>query len=140
MIRRPPRSTLFPYTTLFRSLPPSLSSGCHRREKKTLCYFHRCEKAVESMLICVFLQASGFCPRRNAVLCPCRSACAPSGIADPCTAVMRQRGIVSDWRVGSKRKVCEGIHRRSHTMHSFSTYTMFVQFLTASAIFAAYPT
>src|SRR2546430_13066538 len=26
MIRRPPRSTLFPYTTLFRSLPP-LPSG-----------------------------------------------------------------------------------------------------------------
>src|SRR6266566_6269450 len=26
MIRRPPRSTLFPYTTLFRSLPPG-----HRR-------------------------------------------------------------------------------------------------------------
>src|SRR2546430_11834285 len=24
MIRRPPRSTLFPYTTLFRSLPPQL--------------------------------------------------------------------------------------------------------------------
>src|SRR3712207_9024584 len=24
MIRRPPRSTLFPYTTLFRSLPPVL--------------------------------------------------------------------------------------------------------------------
>src|SRR3989441_13304381 len=24
MIRRPPRSTLFPYTTLFRSLPPAL--------------------------------------------------------------------------------------------------------------------
>src|SRR5256885_4261908 len=23
MIRRPPRSTLFPYTTLFRSIPPS---------------------------------------------------------------------------------------------------------------------
>src|SRR3712207_7541458 len=27
MIRRPPRSTLFPYTTLFRSSPPSPSSG-----------------------------------------------------------------------------------------------------------------
>src|SRR5258705_2025450 len=26
MIRRPPRSTLFPYTTLFRSIP---SRGCH---------------------------------------------------------------------------------------------------------------
>src|SRR2546429_9719973 len=25
MIRRPPRSTLFPYTTLFRSLPPGVS-------------------------------------------------------------------------------------------------------------------
>src|SRR2546430_9074693 len=27
MIRRPPRSTLFPYTPLFRSLPDSVSSG-----------------------------------------------------------------------------------------------------------------
>src|SRR5258708_23217415 len=26
MIRRPPRSTLFPYTTLFRSIPPHLAS------------------------------------------------------------------------------------------------------------------
>src|SRR2546425_9596908 len=26
MIRRPPRSTLFPYTTLFRSLPPEPAS------------------------------------------------------------------------------------------------------------------
>src|SRR5688572_31442467 len=26
MIRRPPRSTLFPYTTLFRSMPPTLSA------------------------------------------------------------------------------------------------------------------
>src|SRR5258705_4582463 len=26
MIRRPPRSTLFPYTTLFRSLPPALAN------------------------------------------------------------------------------------------------------------------
>src|SRR5436853_2102329 len=32
MIRRPPRSTLFPYTTLFRSAPvPSTSSGAGRR-------------------------------------------------------------------------------------------------------------
>src|SRR3989454_2137214 len=27
MIRRPPRSTLFPYTTLFRSLPPVAEAG-----------------------------------------------------------------------------------------------------------------
>src|SRR5260370_13599891 len=31
MIRRPPRSTLFPYTTLFRSiLPPARSESCAR--------------------------------------------------------------------------------------------------------------
>src|SRR3712207_7229030 len=34
MIRRPPRSTLFPYTTLFRSAGPCRASAC--REKKTL--------------------------------------------------------------------------------------------------------
>src|SRR5256885_5787980 len=27
MIRRPPRSTLFPYTTLFRSIPPNPSTA-----------------------------------------------------------------------------------------------------------------
>src|SRR3712207_8650904 len=30
MIRRPPRSTLFPYTTLFRSPPPAPSRGSAR--------------------------------------------------------------------------------------------------------------
>src|SRR5256886_6368821 len=29
MIRRPPRSTLFPYTTLFRSVEEPLSGGAH---------------------------------------------------------------------------------------------------------------
>src|SRR5690348_17818913 len=40
MIRRPPRSTLFPYTTLFRSrpLPPDLHRVRHRR---THDYVHR---------------------------------------------------------------------------------------------------
>src|SRR3712207_8440534 len=32
MIRRPPRSTLFPYTTLFRSQLFELSGGLHRVE------------------------------------------------------------------------------------------------------------
>src|SRR5436190_10793291 len=31
MIRRPPRSTLFPYTTLFRSNSSCSGTGCHRR-------------------------------------------------------------------------------------------------------------
>src|SRR2546430_8926706 len=32
MIRRPPRSTLFPYTTLFRSFYQRGCVGCHRME------------------------------------------------------------------------------------------------------------
>src|SRR3712207_8035055 len=38
MIRRPPRSTLFPYTTLFRS------QGAHR----VRCFFYRSEKVRET--------------------------------------------------------------------------------------------
>src|SRR5258708_19179505 len=36
MIRRPPRSTLFPYTTLFRSLSPSTASSGLRPRRKEL--------------------------------------------------------------------------------------------------------
>src|SRR5258705_2037978 len=37
MIRRPPRSTLFPYTTLFRSLqrPHEFQDGAHARDDRT---------------------------------------------------------------------------------------------------------
>src|SRR2546430_12051469 len=38
MIRRPPRSTLFPYTTLFRSSPPcgaTAPSSCHAPSTST---------------------------------------------------------------------------------------------------------
>src|SRR5687768_18355452 len=38
MIRRPPRSTLFPYTTLFRSSPPGPGrgrTGCGRRPRRS---------------------------------------------------------------------------------------------------------
>src|SRR5215203_3717854 len=38
MIRRPPRSTLFPYTTLFRS-PPPRARGCPRC-RGTTCGWH----------------------------------------------------------------------------------------------------
>src|SRR3712207_8253620 len=37
MIRRPPRSTLFPYTTLFRSLYPARQTICF----KPACHVHR---------------------------------------------------------------------------------------------------
>src|SRR5260370_33054032 len=41
------------------ALTPRLSCSRHRKRKKPLCYFHRCEKTVESRSIRVFLQASG---------------------------------------------------------------------------------
>src|SRR3712207_7247889 len=61
MIRRPPRSTLFPYTTLFRSscpksprspsapeirLPPEryLAAGGNSLETRTACYELRCDR------------------------------------------------------------------------------------------------
>src|SRR3712207_7338414 len=34
MIRRPPRSTLFPYTTLFRSMLPPFGNQYHNENKK----------------------------------------------------------------------------------------------------------
>src|SRR3712207_7401933 len=36
MIRRPPRSTLFPYTTLFRSLAAELAAGAQRGHQRFL--------------------------------------------------------------------------------------------------------
>src|SRR2546430_12951995 len=36
MIRRPPRSTLFPYTTLFRSMLPGKNSSPERRTRRSL--------------------------------------------------------------------------------------------------------
>src|SRR3712207_7794174 len=45
MIRRPPRSTLFPYTTLFRSQPPDVPGGereqRHRRGGHDRCVARR---------------------------------------------------------------------------------------------------
>src|SRR3712207_7614028 len=41
MIRRPPRSTLFPYTTLFRSRRRSATSPARRRSARTRAGSHR---------------------------------------------------------------------------------------------------
>src|SRR5579883_3252985 len=44
MIRRPPRSTLFPYTTLFRSRRSPAGSGCARSIPATMCRPARSEE------------------------------------------------------------------------------------------------
>src|SRR5438270_3355858 len=45
MIRRPPRSTLFPYTTLFRSLPSGKSPGTQAcSTSKMTCLYGRIDR------------------------------------------------------------------------------------------------
>src|SRR2546422_7920942 len=44
MIRRPPRSTLFPYTTLFRS-PPAVQPGLEQPDAAPHAVFRGCQEA-----------------------------------------------------------------------------------------------
>src|SRR5437588_1129998 len=69
MIRRPPRSTLFPYTTLFRSAatvagvapswppvwPPNLGIGCELRQRRLRSEEHTSELQSHSDLVCRLL-------------------------------------------------------------------------------------
>jgi len=82
---------------------------------------------VESGLVLFFLQASGFMPVPERPAFPWRPVLGVAGILGPSTTAISQRGIVADWTDWSKRKVCEDVHRGSHSLHSFSTSTIFVQ-------------
>src|SRR5215204_7513302 len=59
MIRRPPRSTLFPYTTLFRSRPhsraPQRQSGQHATNIRARSEEHTSELQSHSDLVCRLL-------------------------------------------------------------------------------------
>src|SRR5436853_4621558 len=48
MIRRPPRSTLFPYTTLFRSRAAEERTTCSSRPEYNLCDTHWARKLYRS--------------------------------------------------------------------------------------------
>src|SRR2546430_6783437 len=88
MIRRPPRSTLFPYTTLFRSastsalstcacdLPPCGLTASHRSEE------HTSELQSQSNLVCRLLLEkkkkkikNAGCQKRNRTCMPEENAC-----------------------------------------------------------------
>src|SRR3954449_13633869 len=69
MIRRPPRSTLFPYTTLFRSQARPASSrhppGCHRPTRPRRSEEHTSELQSHSHLVCRLLlekKNNNYCP------------------------------------------------------------------------------
>src|SRR5947209_11281440 len=62
MIRRPPRSTLFPYTTLFRSAPARTATArilCHGRGRRCCCGLrseeHTSELQSRQYLVCRLL-------------------------------------------------------------------------------------
>src|SRR5205085_5615502 len=60
MMRRPPRSTLFPYTTLFRSAPEALSRDARRRRRPARAHRRRSEEHTselqsQSNLVCRLL-------------------------------------------------------------------------------------
>src|SRR5256885_11896333 len=77
MIRRPPRSTLFPYTTLFRSL------GVRRRREKLLEQLHLGELLIGT----ITTPAGGILLGRLAA--PLRSEEHTSELQSPCNLVCR---------------------------------------------------
>jgi len=83
-----------------------------------------------------FFSGFGKSARAGTFASPLSSRAARLRITGPRIAAMRQRGIVADWGAWGKRKVCEGMHRRSHLMHSFSTSTKIVQLRSRTRIFA----
>src|SRR5258708_22718732 len=50
MIRRPPRSTLFPYTTLFRSL----NLVCNSKKRRKRCAFEGTVQGPMSSVVCIW--------------------------------------------------------------------------------------
>src|SRR2546425_13140203 len=58
MIRRPPRSTLFPYPTLFRSVPLQVERAEHRAEPRALLHLHRVSGMVPRLLLAVIDDAA----------------------------------------------------------------------------------
>src|SRR5256885_13085175 len=80
MIRRPPRSTLFPYTTLFRSLPGARArrpGGAHRR------------RGVRGPRLVFAAGGAARPPRRRAAAVGVRSEEHTSELQSPCNLVCR---------------------------------------------------
>src|SRR5687768_17910235 len=56
MIRRPPRSTLFPYTTLFRSARRRASPRPHLQRRRRQAFHRRTCRDPESATVCTTIQ------------------------------------------------------------------------------------
>src|SRR5256885_7497671 len=68
MIRRPPRSTLFPYTTLFRSIPVLLPQGeeaAHQRTADLLARFEGDRKSTRLNSSHLVISYAVFCLKKK---------------------------------------------------------------------------
>src|SRR5256885_12673602 len=83
MIRRPPRSTLFPYTTLFRSLALRRRRLVNKRQSGTLALDGQIRDPPKRCVI--FAGGSRICPSRASV----RSEEHTSELQSPCNLVCR---------------------------------------------------
>src|SRR5256885_12150132 len=86
MIRRPPRSTLFPYTTLFRSLRAQKDRGKLPPEGEPRCLISKQTSLADWLRrnICI---TSGICMHQ--VACRVRSEEHTSELQSPCNLVCR---------------------------------------------------
>src|SRR3712207_8121066 len=64
MIRRPPRSTLFPYTTLFRSEPSQPHITDNHNSERVLRFAETFAKSIQARLVADVLLPRGFVGRR----------------------------------------------------------------------------
>src|SRR3989449_10007312 len=101
MIRRPPRSTLFPYTTLFRSLP---NAGISCRRVLTWAD-NNFDKAVASSEVIELIDAN------KATLCPYFGArrvgdCNSSVAADKTNALLEASNVINFHRGLDGKTLC----------------------------------
>src|SRR3989454_10896833 len=101
MIRRPPRSTLFPYTTLFRSRLPGVKSlavppatGITRRWlRRGPCHAVQCRYSsvlvVRALTLLLSFSASSFCLLQASSAPHSRSEEHTSELQSPCNLVCR---------------------------------------------------
>src|SRR5256885_3962374 len=87
MIRRPPRSTLFPYTTLFRSdQRPQVVDLGRRRSALPGLHHHRSEEHTSELQSPCNLVCRLLLEKKKRTRSTCRGSCATATVRTPCSA------------------------------------------------------
>src|ERR1051326_6735918 len=107
MIRRPPRSTLFPYTTLFRSRPPRCAIPQHQAPHFVRRHATRSEEHTSELQSHSFISYAVFCLKKKTALCG-------HGPAGDCFHCTRHRGGVASSGVCRHASIDHWLCRRPH--------------------------